>query len=165
MMNHQWKYSISILVIMYLVTVNIGFANANTNLDNLNPNEYKEQPFKDNTEYFHNDTLIERRKNISEMQKQLKFLPNEMDVNEEIKKQLFKEGFEEHKTLTYESTKLLLFTTDEKDLKLAYQEDESTINTTNIKTFYISIICSLVLLMFLLILPRIIRNTSIKPDA
>ena len=164
MMSHLWKFSFFFLLTVYLVNANISFAQTNSNLEDLNPNEYRNQQFKDNTEYIHNDSLLERRKNISETQKQLDFLPKDTNKNGEIKKQLFKEGFEEHKTLTYESTKLLLFTNSEKQLQLADRATESINNTKSIKNFYIGIIFSLVLLMFLFLFPRVIRNTSIKQD-
>ena len=160
MMKHLWKCSILVIVMLLWVTPDDDLAFASPSLEELDPNEYKDKQFKDNTEYLHNDPLLERRENLPEEQKLLDFLPKDYDANEEMKKQLFQEGFEEHKTTAYESTKLLLFTNSEKEVKMQDGGTENIADTTGIKTFYIGILLGLLLLMFLILLPRFIRGTK-----
>ena len=160
MMKHLWKCSILVIVMLLWMTSDADLAFASPSLEELDPNEYKDKQFKDNTEYLHNDPLLERRENLPEEQKILDFLPKDYDANEEMKKQLFQEGFEEHKTTAYESTKLLLFTNSEKEVKMQDGGTENIADTTGIKTFYIGILLGLLLLMFLILLPRFIRGTK-----
>ena len=160
MMKHLWKCSILVIVMLLWMTSDADLAFASPSLEELDPNEYKDKQFKDNTEYLHNDPLLERRENLPEEQKLLDFLPKDYDANEEMKKQLFQEGFEEHKTTAYESTKLLLFTNSEKEVKMQDGGTENIADTTGIKTFYIGILLGLLLLMFLILLPRFIRGTK-----
>ena len=158
-MKHPWKCSILLAAALLWLATGTEPAIARPTLEDLNPNEYKNQQFKDNTEYLHNEPLLERRENLPEEQKLLDFLPKDYDADEEMKKQLFQEGFEEHKTTAYESTKLLLFTNSDKEVKTQEERGESIADTKGIKTFYIGILLGLLLLMFLILVPRFIRGT------
>lgn len=160
MMKHLWKYRVPLVIVFLWIVSEPHWAFASPSLEELNPNEYKGKQFKDNTEYLHNDSLLEKRENLSEEQKLLDFLPKDYDANEEMKKKLFHEGFEEHKTTAYESTKLMLFTNSEKQVKTEDGETSRMKDTTGIKTFYISILLVLLLLTFLILLPRFIRSTK-----
>ncbi len=160
MMRHPWKCSILLAVVFLWMALEQGFAFASPSLEELNPNEYKGKQFKDNTEYLHNDPLLEKRENLPEEQKLLDFLPKDYDANEEMKKQLFQEGFEEHKTTAYESTKLLLFTNSKNEVKTEDRGTDRMADTTSIKNFYIGILLGLLLLTFLILLPRFIRGTK-----
>ena len=160
MMKYPWKCSILLVMAFLWMTLDSDLAFASKNLEELNPNEYKDQQFKDNTEYLHNDPLLEKRESLPEEQKLLDFLPKEYDAEEERKKRLFQEGFEKHKTTAYESTKLLLFTSSEKEVKTEEGETGSMTDTKGIKTFYIGILLGLLLLTFLFLVPRLIRGTQ-----
>lgn len=160
MMKHPWKYRVLLAIVFLWMVSDTELAFASPSLEELNPNEYKDKQFKDNTEYLHNDPLLEKRESLPEEQKLLDFLPKDYDANEEMKKQLFHEGFEEHKTTAYESTKLLLFTTSEKEVKTEDKKNGSMADTKGIKTFYIGILLGLLLLTFLILLPRFIRGTK-----
>jgi type VII secretion protein EssA len=160
MMKHPWKYSVLLAIVFFWMVLEPDLAFASPSLEELNPNEYKDKQFKDNTEYLHNDPLLEKRENLPEEQKLLDFLPKDYDAEEEMKKQLFQEGFEKHKTTAYESTKLLLFTNSEKEVKIGDREASHMADTTGIKTFYIGILLGLLLLTFLFLLPRFIRGTK-----
>ncbi|WP_169804308.1 type VII secretion protein EssA [Lysinibacillus odysseyi] len=159
-MKHLWKYSVLLAVVFLWMVSDTDLAFASPSLEELNPNEYKDKQFKDNTEYIHNDPLLEKREHLPEEQKLLDFLPKNYDANEEMKKQLFQEGFEEHKTTAYESTKLLLFTNSEKEVKTEDIKSRSLVNTKGIKTFYIGLLLGLLFLTFLILLPRFIRGTK-----
>ncbi|MGM9949890.1 MAG: type VII secretion protein EssA [Lysinibacillus sp.] len=158
MMKHPWKYSILFIIMFLWMASDTDSAFASPTLEDLNPNEYKDRQFKDNTEYLHNDPLLEKRENLPEEQKLLDFLPKDYDANEAMQNQLFQEGFEEHKTTAYESTKLLLFTNSEKKVKTQEGETESIADTAAIRTFYIGILLGLLLLTFLILVPRFIRG-------
>ena len=160
MMKHPWNCSILLAAVLLWLAVGTEPSLARPTLEDLNPNEYKDQQFKDNTEYLHNDPLLERRENLPEEQKLLDFLPKDYDADEEIKKRLFQEDFEEHKTTAYESTKLLLFTNSDKEVKTQEERGESIADTKGIKTFYIGILVGLLLLMFLILVPWFIRGTK-----
>lgn len=160
MMKHPWKYSVLLAIVFFWIVLEPDLILASPSLEELNPNEYKDKQFKDNTEYLHNDPLLEKRENLPEEQKLLDFLPKDYDAEEEMKNQLFQEGFEEHKTTAYESTKLLLFTNSEKEVKTEGGEVSRIGDTTGIKTFYIGILLGLLLLTFLFLLPRFIRGTK-----
>ncbi len=159
MMKHPWNCSILLAAVLLWLATGTEPSLARPTLEDLNPNEYKDQQFKDNTEYLHNDPLLERRENLPEEQKLLDFLPKDYDADEEMKKQLFQEGFEEHKTTAYESTKLLLFTNSDKEVKMQEDRGESIADTKGIKTFYIGILVGLLLLTFLILVPLLIRGT------
>lgn len=160
MMKHPWKYSVLLAIVFFWIVLEPDSILASPSLEELNPNEYKDKQFKDNTEYLHNDPLLEKRENLPEEQKLLDFLPKDYDAEEKMKNQLFQEGFEEHKTTAYESTKLLLFTNSEKEVKTEGGEVSRIADTTGIKTFYIGILLGLLLLTFLFLLPRFIRGTK-----
>ena len=160
MMKHPWNCSILLAAVLLWLAVGTEPSLARPTLEDLNPNEYKDQQFKDNTEYLHNDPLLERRENLPKEQKLLDFLPKDYDADEEIKKRLFQEDFEEHKTTAYESTKLLLFTNSDKEVKTQEERGESIADTKGIKTFYIGILVGLLLLMFLILVPWFIRGTK-----
>lgn len=160
MMKHPWKCSLLLAIVFLWMAPEPVLAFASPSLEELNPNEYKDKQFKDNTEYLHNDPLLEKRESLPEEQKLLDFLPKDYDAEEEMKKQLFQEGFEKHKTTAYESTKLLLFINDEKAVKTEDTKSSRLTDTKGIKTFYIGLLLALLLLTFLFLLPRFIRGTK-----
>ena len=161
MKKHLRKFSIFFMMVLLCMTADTGSALASPNLETINPNVYTDKQFKDNTEYLHNDPLLEKRESLPDEQKLLNFLPKNYDANEEIKNQLFQDGFEEHKTTAYESTKLLLFTNNEKEVIMQTNETPDTIaNTTGIRNLYIGILLGLILLMFFILVPLFIRGTK-----
>ncbi len=129
-------------------------------INTLNPNEYKEKEFKDNKEYLHNESLLENKKAIPDEQKQLDFIPNDYDLNENSKAQLFIKDFDERKTVAYESMKLGLFSNEIEAAKVTTNQSSSQSDGGNkgLKYIYFGLlfICIIIVLMWLV--PKMVQG-------
>lgn len=143
----------------------VGFGNesgyASTNdINTLNPNEYKEKEFKDNKEYLHNESLLENKKAIPDEQKQLNFIPNDYDLNEKNKEQLFIKDFHERKTVAYESMKLDLFSNEIETAKVNVDQSSSQSNSGNkgLQLIYIGLLFICIIIVLIWLVPKMVQG-------
>lgn len=142
--------------------LNIGTkqVSAATELNKLNPNEFKEKEFKDNKEYLHNETLLDNRKNIRDEQKQLDFTPKVLERNEKIKSELFVDDFKERKTIAYDSMKYGLFSNEREIVKAKIPEsipdDDSKSN--GLQFFYIGLLIACIFVVLLWLVPKMVQG-------
>lgn len=133
---------------------------AATELNNLNPNEFKEKEFKDNKEYLHNESLLDNRKNIREEQKKLDFKPKVLERNEKIKEELFISDFKERKTIAYDSMKYGLFSNEREIVKTKITEsipdDDSKSN--GLQFFYIGLLIACIFVVLLWLIPKMVQG-------
>ncbi len=166
------KCRILTVVFGFCILMGVGFENesgfplnigtkqvsAATELNKLNPNEFKEKEFKDNKEYLHNETLLDNRKNIREEQKQLDFTPKVLERNEKIKSELFVDDFKERKTIAYDSMKYGLFSNEREIVKAKIPEsisdDDSKSN--GLQFFYIGLLIACIFVVLLWLVPKMV---------
>ncbi|MER1988433.1 MAG: type VII secretion protein EssA [Solibacillus isronensis] len=160
------------VVLGFFILMGVGFENesgfplnlgtkqvfAATELNNLNPNEYKEKDFKDNKEYLHNETLLENRKNIRDEQKQLDFTPKVLKRNEKIKTELFVDDFKERKTIAYDSMKYGLFSNKREIVKTKIPESipEDDSKSNGLQFFYIGLLIACIFVVLLWLVPKMV---------
>jgi type VII secretion protein EssA len=82
------------------------YANADSNGVNVKPNQYQEKEIKRNTDYLHEDSLYQKRDQLSEDQLMLKFEGQKPNKNTLLADHLFKETKEETNTITAKSKQL-----------------------------------------------------------
>lgn len=163
-----------VVVLGFCILMGVGFENesgfplnlgskqatAATELNNLNPNEFKEKEFKDNKEYLHNESLLDNRKNIRDEQKQLDFTPKVFERNEKIKTELFVDDFKERKTIAYDSMKYDLFSNEREIVKAkitdSILDDDSKSN--GLKFFYIGLLIACLFVVLLWLVPKIVQG-------
>lgn len=135
-------------------------ATAATELNNLNPNEFKEKEFKDNKEYLHNESLLDNRKNIRDEQKQLNFKPKVFERNEKIKTELFVSDFKERKTIAYDSMKYDLFSNEREIVKAKIPKlipDEDS-KSNGLQFFYIGLLIACLFVVLLWLVPKMVQG-------
>lgn len=133
---------------------------AATELNDLNPNEYKEKEFKDNKEYLHNDSLLDSRKNIRDEQKQLDFIPKIYERNEKIKAELFVDDFKERKTIAYDSMKYGLFS-NEREIAKARVTDlvlDDRSKSNGLQVVYIGLLIACIFVVLLWLVPKMVHG-------
>ncbi len=139
--------------------VGSGYAKTNS-IDSLNPNEYKEKEFKDNTEYFHNDSLLKNKKGIPEAQKQLDFVPENYNPNEKIQAELFVQNFQERKSVAYESMKLGLFSEEVETVNVSVIQSSTKDERNNkgLQYIYIGLLCACVITVLIWLVPKLAQG-------
>lgn len=156
MKNQCWKGKrIVFLICLFVCLTPYRITFASTGFDHLNPNEYKQKEFESNTEFIHNDSLLQSKRKISEDQKLLTFIPEQYPQSNLILGQLFTEGGKDRKTVNLMSQELNLFSEESKDMlfetKAQWIKNEG--NHAGLKTVYIGFIF-VFLLIVLVILHR-----------
>ena len=168
------KCRIVAVVFGFCILMGVGFENepgfplnlgtkqvsAATELNNLNPNEFKEKEFKDNKEYLHNESLLDNRKNIREEQKQLDFKPKVLERNEKIKEELFISDFKERKTIAYDSMKYGLFSNEREIVKTKITESipEDDSKSNGLQFFYIGLLIACIFVVLLWLVPKMVQG-------
>lgn len=162
------------VVLWFCIVMGVGFENesgfplnlgskqasAATELKDLNPNEFKEKEFKDNKEYLHNDSLLDNRKNIRDEQKQLDFTPKVFERNEKIKAELFVDDFEERKTITYDSMKYGLFSSERDFAKAKMNESvpEDPSKSNGLQLFYVGLLIVSIFVVLIWLIPKMVQG-------
>lgn len=139
-----------------------GYAMTN-DINSLNPNEYKENDFKDNKEFLHNNSLLENKKGIPDEQKQLDFIPKDVDLNEKMKAELFVKNFQDRKTVAYESMKLGLFSDDIETAKVAVSQSISENDGGNkgLQYIYIGLLFVCIIIVLIWLVPKMVQGEKV----
>ncbi|KGR90858.1 type VII secretion protein [Ureibacillus massiliensis 4400831 = CIP 108448 = CCUG 49529] len=139
-----------------------GYAMTN-DINSLNPNEYKENDFKDNKEFLHNNSLLENKKGIPDEQKQLDFIPKDVDLNEKMKAELFVKNFQDRKTVAYESMKLGLFSDDIETAKVAVSQSISKNDGGNkgLQYIYIGLLFVCIIIVLIWLVPKMVQGEKV----
>ncbi|MBG9443068.1 type VII secretion protein EssA [Cytobacillus firmus] len=98
-------------------------AGATPDFNNLTPNTYEKKEFKENTDYLHEKSLYENKKQIPEEQKDLTFTKKNLDPLKEVKEKLFDGGETTTNTITAKADQLQLFS-DSKQESFFKAEDQ-----------------------------------------
>lgn len=139
-----------------------GYAMTN-DINSLNPNEYKENEFKDNKEFLHNESLLQNKKRIPDEQKQLDFVPNDVDLNEKMKSKLFVKDFQERKTVAYESMKLGLFSAEIETAKIVASQSisENDAGNKGLQHIYIGLLFVCIIIVLIWLVPKMVQGEKV----
>lgn len=135
-------------------------AGATPDFNNLTPNTYEKKEFKENTDYLHEKSLYENKKEIPEEQKDLTFTKKNLDPLKEVKEQLFDGGETTNNTITAKADQLQLFS-DSKQESFFRAEDQTPTEQDNklIFLYIILLIIAIGVIMGFLI-PRMAKQAD-----
>lgn len=156
------KVKILLLLATLLIVMikDISNVKASTDLDNLNPNQYNETEFTDNTEFLHNDSLLESKNSIPEELKPLTFIPGQYNPNKIVFNQLFTQNQEHNKTIAIESKQLQLFSGETKNMQENLVDEKNETNNFGLKMVYFSCLVGLLLVVLIILLPKMTQGVK-----
>jgi type VII secretion protein EssA len=135
-------------------------AGATPDFDNLTPNTYEKKEFKENTDYLHEKSLYENKKEIPEEQKDLTFTKKNLDPLKEVKDQLFDGGATTNNTITAKADQLQLFS-DSKQESFLKAEDQTPAEQDNKLIFlYIILLVIAIGVIMGFLIPRMARQAD-----
>ncbi|WP_370224341.1 type VII secretion protein EssA [Cytobacillus sp.] len=135
-------------------------AGATPDFNNLTPNTYEKKEFKENTDYLHEKSLYENKKEIPEEQKDLTFTKKNLDPLKEVKEQLFDGGETANNTITAKADQLQLFS-DSKQESFLKAEDQTPAEQDNKLIFlYIILLVIAIGVIMGFLIPRMARQAD-----
>jgi len=136
-------------------------AGATPDINNVTPNTYEKKEFKDNTDYLHEKSLYENKKQIPEAQKDLTFTKKNYDPLKDVKEQLFAGEDKIHNTITAKADQLDLFS--KADQESFYMSDSSQNPIEKNKKLMILYVFLLVIALAVILgflIPRMAKHTN-----
>ncbi|RBP87378.1 type VII secretion protein EssA [Cytobacillus firmus] len=135
-------------------------AGATPDFNNLTPNTYEKKEFKENTDYLHEKSLYENKKEIPEEQKDLTFTKKNLDPLKEVKEQLFDGGETTNNTITAKADQLQLFS-DSKQESFLKAEDQTPTEQDN-KLIFLYIILFIIAIGVIMgfLIPRMAKQAD-----
>ena len=95
-----------VVMSIFLVTgVKSGYAD-------VEPNQYKEKEVRINTDYFHDEALLERKESLPDEVKELTFLNDELSVSELAKEMIFQSTVHEQTVIETKAKQFALFSAE-----------------------------------------------------
>jgi type VII secretion protein EssA len=137
---------------------------ATPNIENVTPNTYEKEAFKENTDFLHEKSLYENKEEIPEEQKTLTFKKTDYDPLKELQKQLFSGNTENNNTIAVKAEQLKLFTdVSEDDLYLEADSGSTAKQNTKLMIVYVCLLVVAIVVMLIFLIPRMVRgNQAIK---
>ncbi|WP_285769084.1 type VII secretion protein EssA [Peribacillus sp. SI8-4] len=118
----------------------------------VEPNEYQEKDIDVQTEYFHEEGLLEQKQRLPEEQKDLTFERGKYDAVDSMKDSLFHSPVENHNTIASKAEQLGLF--KETGSRMASEEEEAPSMHVDL-TILLGIILALsVVCLFFILIPK-----------
>ncbi|MDM5227694.1 type VII secretion protein EssA [Cytobacillus sp. NJ13] len=135
-------------------------AGATPDFNNLTPNTYEKKEFKENTDYLHEKSLYENKKQIPEEQKDLTFAKKNLDPLKEVKEQLFDGGETTNNTITSKAEQLQLFS-DSKQESFLKAEDQTPAEQDNkLMILYIILLVIAIGVIMGFLIPRMAKQAD-----
>jgi type VII secretion protein EssA len=133
-------------------------AGATPDFNNITPNTYEKKEFKENTDYLHEKSLYENKKQIPEEQKDLTFTKKTLDPLKEVKEKLFGGGETTNNTITAKADQLQLFS-DSKQENFFNAEDQAPAEKDNkLMILYIILLLIAIGVIMGLLIPRMAKQ-------
>ncbi|MBX9976542.1 type VII secretion protein EssA [Cytobacillus firmus] len=135
-------------------------AGATPDFNNLTPNTYEKKEFKENTDYLHEKSLYENKKEIPEEQKDLTFTKKNLDPLKEVKEKLFDGGKTTNNTITAKAEQLQLFS-DSKQESFLKAEDQTPAEQDNkLMILYIILLVIAIGVIMGFLIPRMAKQAD-----
>lgn len=129
------RMKLKTLLIMLLLPAAFTFAErpagATPGFNNLAPNTYEKKEFNDNTDYLHEESLYENKKQIPEEQQDLTFTKKNYDPLKKVKEQLFTDSERINNTITAKANQLGLFSKTDQETSYAAKDSGNPIKENN----------------------------------
>ncbi|KON85645.1 lipoprotein [Sporosarcina globispora] len=135
-------------------------AGATPDFNNLTPNTYEKREFKENTDYLHEKSLYENKKQIPEEQNNLTFTKKNLDPLKEVKDKLFDGGETINNTITAKADQLQLFS-DSKQESFLKVEDQTPVEQENkLMILYIILLVVAIGVIIGFLIPRMAKQAD-----
>lgn len=125
----------------------------------VEPNQYNEKDIELQTEYFHEDSLLEKKSTLPEEQKALTFEPEPYNFYESVERTLFQSS-SENNTIQAKAEQMELFTTMDASYTGSDQTEKKDSFTFDL-TIVLGVIAVLaVLCLFLILVPKMSKGQN-----
>nr|WP_187444397.1 type VII secretion protein EssA [Rossellomorea vietnamensis] len=156
-----------LFVIQILIGVLLGISaaplSANTGIDDLVPNDYKENKFKKNNDLIHDQSLKNQKIEIPEEQKKLQFEGAPSNALGELKQNIFQGEEKGTNTIKAKAEGLKLFSQSDRAAKLgAMEEAEQGSSSLSILIAVFAGVCILLLILVIVIWNRTDQGKQVR---
>jgi type VII secretion protein EssA len=128
----------------------------------IEPNQYNRQEIELRTDYIHEESLLDEKRDLPEVQTSLTFQRPTSSFFEQTKAQLFLSGEKETNTITAKAKKLGLFSSDDKQIVPSRQPLDETERTSSsfLPWVFGFFILGFLIVIFTVIVPRMKKFVS-----
>lgn len=126
----------------------------------VEPNQYNEKDIELQTEYFHEESLLEKKRSLPEEQKALTFEPEKYNFYETVERTLFQSSSSENNTIQAKADQLEIFTSNERQYTGSNNTEQKHSFSFDLTLLLGIIAVVAVLCLFLILVPKMSKGEN-----